>query len=204
MHFFTIITQQSDSLLRIEAGELNVPTGKIVACDPFNNPERAVFTRSIPAGKYPVHLYLKKGENTMALAWLQVSQETPVTWEMAVLHDQEIADLKEGYYYGYSVDAGIGCFMDALCADFLCAAQSMIAEKMGDDFISYYDNVVAPQIAENQDIYLNHFSADDSELNVIMFSSGWGEGVFASYWGLDAAGNVACLVTDFNILKEGE
>lgn len=202
MNFLDIITQKADSLTLLSAGELNVPTGEIVACDPFTNPERDAFTRKIPVGKYPVQLYFDKEEQTIALAWLQISQEKPVTWEMAVLEDQAIADLKEDYYYGYSVDTGIGCFMDVLSADFLCAAQNMIAEKMGDDFISYYDNVISDQMAQNQDLYTNHFPAHDSELNIMMFSTGWGNGVFASYWGVDAAGNVVCLVTDFNILTD--
>ncbi|NET37521.1 MAG: DUF4241 domain-containing protein [Cyanothece sp. SIO1E1] len=33
--------------------------------------------------------------------------------------------------------------------------------------------------------------------NVIAFSSGWGDGGYASYWGYDAKGNLASLVTDF-------
>ncbi|NOT69817.1 MAG: DUF4241 domain-containing protein [Hyphomicrobium sp.] len=35
------------------------------------------------------------------------------------------------------------------------------------------------------------------EVNVAMFHSGWGDGFYASYFGYDADGNVAALVTDF-------
>lgn len=34
------------------------------------------------------------------------------------------------------------------------------------------------------------------EANAIMFHSGWGDGFYASWFGYDADGNVAALVTD--------
>ena len=35
-----------------------------------------------------------------------------------------------------------------------------------------------------------------------MFSSGWGDGFYTSWWGLNAAGEVVELVTDFELLVE--
>jgi hypothetical protein len=35
---------------------------------------------------------------------------------------------------------------------------------------------------------------------IAMFQSGWGDGFYASYWGLDARGEPVCLVTDFSVL----
>jgi hypothetical protein len=40
----------------------------------------------------------------------------------------------------------------------------------------------------------------DRRMNVVMFSSGEGEGRYASYFGIDAGGDVCALVTDFNLL----
>jgi hypothetical protein len=39
--------------------------------------------------------------------------------------------------------------------------------------------------------------------NVVEFSSGWGDGCYASYWGLGDDGALCCLVTDFGLLVEG-
>lgn len=36
--------------------------------------------------------------------------------------------------------------------------------------------------------------------NIIMFHSGWGDGVYASWFGYDAQGHVAVLVTDFQVI----
>jgi hypothetical protein len=40
----------------------------------------------------------------------------------------------------------------------------------------------------------------DSGLNVVFFTSGDGDGEYASYWGYDAVSDLACLVTDFGLL----
>jgi len=38
------------------------------------------------------------------------------------------------------------------------------------------------------------------EGNCVAFSSGWGDGVYASYFGYSTAHDVVCLVTDFDVL----
>jgi hypothetical protein len=35
------------------------------------------------------------------------------------------------------------------------------------------------------------------DVNAVMFHSGWGDGFYASWFGYDANGDVAALVTDF-------
>ncbi|WP_225764994.1 DUF4241 domain-containing protein [Inquilinus sp. Marseille-Q2685] len=37
--------------------------------------------------------------------------------------------------------------------------------------------------------------------NVAMFSSGWRDGFYASYFGLDETGRVVALVTDFGVVE---
>ena len=39
------------------------------------------------------------------------------------------------------------------------------------------------------------------QANVAMFSSGWGDGFYASWFGLDEAGRVVALVTDFGVVE---
>ena len=46
------------------------------------------------------------------------------------------------------------------------------------------------------------FSAEDREENVVCFSSGWGDGVYPSFVGLTADGEVAALLTDFVVLSD--
>ena len=39
-------------------------------------------------------------------------------------------------------------------------------------------------------------------VNIIAFSSGWGDGCYPSYWGYDAADQRVALVTDFGVLDQ--
>src|SRR5688572_10909084 len=48
---------------RIEIGELFLPSGHIVVCDPLANPDMPRLTRSVMPGKYPVTLYMMDTED---------------------------------------------------------------------------------------------------------------------------------------------
>ncbi len=52
---------------------------------------------------------------------VRFSGALPVRWRMATTPNQDIETLEEGYFFGYPVDSGIGCFMDALVARALSA-----------------------------------------------------------------------------------
>jgi hypothetical protein len=45
---------------------------------------------------------------------------------------------------------------------------------------------------------------EQRELNMFIFTSGWGDGEYASYWGFDANGSPVCLITDFGIFEDAE
>jgi hypothetical protein len=47
--------------------------------------------------------------------------------------------------------------------------------------------------------YANYSLNDDC--NVVMFSSGLGDGVYGSFWGFDGTPTPVCLVTDFGITE---
>jgi hypothetical protein len=39
--------------------------------------------------------------------------ESPVPWEMALRPGEDLAELRRNQFFGYGVDAGMGCFVDA-------------------------------------------------------------------------------------------
>src|SRR4029078_4230104 len=45
-----------------------------------------------------------------------------------------------------------------------------------------------------------HLDVDMGPANIVMFTSGWGDGFYASWFGYDAQGRVAALVTDFAVV----
>ncbi|HRC32866.1 MAG TPA: DUF4241 domain-containing protein [Bacteroidia bacterium] len=45
-----------------------------------------------------------------------------------------------------------------------------------------------------------NFQLPKSELNITMFTSGEGDGLYPIYWGIDKDGNPVSLIIDFNVL----
>ena len=178
--------------------DLVAPSGSIVACDPLVVPEQDPFTTQIPPGRYPVILsvvhFHNNDDERVACAMLRLSEQTPMTWEMATRPGQEVSALEEGYIFGYGVDSGIGCFMDA-------ATARALIKKMDEQY-DYFETI----IAELEKTYVHTWSWANITLdpvtgaNLVCFSSGLGDGRYASYFGYDGEGTIACLVTDFAVL----
>lgn len=188
-----------------QIGELIVPSGYIVACDPFVFFDSVAFRKQIPVGTYPVILSVANFNNNdqrVAYAKLQISNEPTISWEMALISNQDKSSLKDGEFFGYSVDAGIGCFMDAeTAAVFLKKLENEVWEE---DY-SYSDfmlNEMKKNYVHTWD--WGNFKLDETVGNLITFSSGLGDGAYPSYFGLDARGNVTSLVTDFQVIEDAE
>lgn len=190
------IAGQTPALKLHTLGELVLPTGRIVACDPFLvSGEEEPFTRSVAPGRYPVLVNVASAEDDSRVAYaiLRFADRPPVRWEMALLSEQEMETLGESEFFGYGVDAGTGCFMDAAAAPLLGARATEENEYNG-DFIE-----------EMEKTYVHTWSWGSFVLdpatgaNVVAFSSGWGDGSYPSFWGFDESGAVACLVTDFGL-----
>src|SRR5262249_4363576 len=67
----------------IALGNLELPTGQIVATDPLVQPDRHALARGVAPGRYPVTLYDAHGR--IALAALRLRPGKPAKWEIATL-----------------------------------------------------------------------------------------------------------------------
>jgi len=165
------------------AGELRVPTGKIVACDPLGFFEHEPFQSEAPPGIYPVTLYLARGgvDYRVAYAKIEFAAGQVQTWKRA-LRAGENEDAE-----GYGVDLATGCFMDN-------AAAQVMLDRWGEsgEFSDEISNNMNSEWAE-------YIFDQQTGLNIIYFSSGYGDGSYKSYWGFGADGHLLCLVTDFEV-----
>ena len=75
-----------------------------------------------------------------------------------------------------------------------------------DEEANYYDEVLAEEFREysgkNQfsrelGDWNDHHPDAESDNNVIMFASGWGDGYYPAYWGLNDNGDTVELTIDF-------
>lgn len=185
-------------------GELIVNSGELLACDLLIVPDsRYSLKKRVKPGKYTVKVsvadFEPTGETRIACSLLEISNEPVISWEAAAINDPDPVDKGERYLYG--VDSGTGCFMDVELSN---ALEPFVWEKTGETykFEKFCDRARAEMNKNSVGKYgtaqwANIDVTDELGANVIIFSSGWGDGGYRSYWGYDASGNVAALVTDF-------
>jgi hypothetical protein len=141
-----------------------------------------------------------KPDERVAAARLTMSRGKVARWENATRGKQRLEALKGDEFFGYGVDAGTGCFMDARTAAALGKLEA--AEHKKDNFEGWLmARVQAELLPAGRSWGAASVVVDGAEgANVVCFSSGWGDGVYASFFGLDARGEPVCLVTDFGVL----
>lgn len=185
----------------VDLGELVVQSGRIRACDPLAYPDYPPLKRQISPGRYPVRIYFAFGR--VAAASMRLAPGIPVSWELAEVEPSDTYGATP--YAGMCpVDAGMAGFMDA---DTYAQMERRIAKveaDTGDKNVNYYDDVVAAEVAVNDDEWTLHQPMDDSDLNVAIFHSGWGDGAYPVLWGLSTGGNALVLFTDFTVMKNAD
>ncbi len=200
--FETSIAKEIESVtIKVDScGNLQLPSGVLVARDPSSNPSEGTgenpLTARLNPGSYPVFVSiaeLSAGDGRVVCAMLRISGGDPVRWEQALEEGQDLRTLKPGLMFGYGVDAGIGCFADVEAAGILASEEQAKAHWM--ELPKSYKAICMG--LGNHGKHVNIEVDAEKKLNVIAFSSGWGDGCYESFWGYDAAGERCCLVTDF-------
>ena len=177
----------------VNIGKLNVKEGKIYACDPISLYIEDVFTTEFPKGQFPVELAIatiNNDDERTGFARIKFAETKPVKWEYALCEGQDVAELEADEIFGYGVDSGTGSFMD----------ESGYRE---------YDDLYKVDVGLNTITEAMELSYKDTRSwllwerngnNVALFTTGYGDGLYASYIGYDSAGNICRLVTDFGLL----
>jgi hypothetical protein len=128
---------------------------------------------------------------------LRLQNINPVRWELATSSYEDVSTLKEGQYFGYLVDSGIGCFMDEAAGDVLIEGIEL------GNFQEYFAALLIEAMSKSE--WVNFIVDESTGANVMAFSSGLGDGIYGTYFGYDEDDDLVCAVTDFNVLgKEAE
>lgn len=187
-----------------QIGELSLPSGRVVVGDPLVDLTAAPLSQRVPPGHYPVVLAIARfhdangTDERIACAMIRISGERPIRWALAVPEDQDPAELKEGEIFGYGVDSGTGCFASAESA-------AALTERTATDE-DYYGEIArtAEQVYISTRDWASVVPDARTTANVVTFSSGLGDGFYASYWGYDERDQPVCLITDFGIVGPDE
>lgn len=208
--FFDIEMFEGTPIELLEIGDLSVPSGRVVVCDPLVYPDMAPLSKRVEPGEYPVKIYVAKTQNSgdrFALAKLQFTNKKAEKWVMALRDGEDINELTDqDDFFGFPVDAGLGSFLDyqSAVAYLKFESEFMKANPGGniyDDLLAneFKQNAQAPDDSSDPGDWIN-FKLPETNLNVAMFHSGFGDGTYPAYWGIDKKGEVASLVIDFLVL----
>lgn len=161
-----------------EAGSIRLPSGRLVAADPSSlDHDAEPFAVAVGPGTYPVTVSLARfvtepEHSLVAAVKLSVTDKPVATWEMALRDGQDPLELGHDEFFGFGVDAGMGCFVDAES----CPGLTEVWKELG--------GLVSPRFT---------MVADGA---MAAWSSGYGDGSYPVWIGRDDAGEVVCFVAD--------
>lgn len=156
-------------------GHLTTSSGVLSVSDfGWDNDVARPLAHSVSPGTYPIDRVTAFGRN--AAVRVRFSESAPVTWKLANRAGQESDTV--------GVDHGCICI-----ADF--AAYSAMTPREKNAAYGALDDAIRPKVLQFPLAGQNVGFACDS---------GWGDGSYPVYWGLDSAGQIAQLVVDFSVL----
>ncbi|UOQ51812.1 DUF4241 domain-containing protein [Hymenobacter cellulosivorans] len=176
-------------------GNLPVPSGRIIATDPVSMRTTA-FTTKFPRGRFPVELAVAhfNEDERVAFARIVFSAQPVARWEMALLRGQKPLAIHDSAYYGYPVDGGTGLFIDA---------RHMMGLKNYLNNQGAYEELFIKgfELSPSGQSYRTGFLIAAHSDTLATFSTGWGDGFYATYVGFDAQNHPCRLLTDFQVIS---
>ncbi|MDB5205592.1 MAG: hypothetical protein JWR72_667 [Flavisolibacter sp.] len=179
------------NLYGITIGKLRVVSGHIIACDPLHIDEYGIpFTQVFPTGEFPVQLSIAElgNEEMIAFGRINFSDEPVVKWEFALQEGQQPLPVGGEEMHGYGVDAGIVVFFDKE------ANKALDEEKLTNMDADLYKEMGK----HNHDLW-KYAMYNVAGHSMAAFTTGLGDGRYATYIGFDAKGAPCRLVTDFGL-----
>ena len=183
-----------------EVGNIHLPTGYLVACDPVITSDMLPFTTLFPQGSFPVLLHKEKESNCVAYAEIRFGAAEIISWQMATTAGQNLKDLKGEEVFGYPVESGMGSFMDLETQDCLNHLEKTLYHRKGADFMGIYEEFFHDHFFdENGAIDQYAFLKPNEQRGgtVFAFEAGYGEGFYASYIGFGSNNQPLKIVTEF-------
>ncbi|MCZ9874186.1 DUF4241 domain-containing protein [Brachyspira hyodysenteriae] len=127
----------------LDIGEVNLSSGKIIACDPLAylyDDQVSPFIQTVKPDKYKVSLLIIKDEERIAISKISLSDNEPKRYELAVTGEEDLSQVEEGEFFGYPVDAGMGCFCDYDAAKNILNTKTNLKRKAAE--ISITDTMI--------------------------------------------------------------
>jgi hypothetical protein len=194
----------------VDCGTIHLPSGRLVACDPFaylesgNNPHILV-----PPGQYPVTVTLADVSDNLDRSHIR---EAYVTVRLApgldacrralplAREDEARPELSGEDFIGFHVDAGTACFVDDLavanCMPDGNWYEDLFDNERADCWFKRMDdpNDIRSGIANIRLPLARHGE------NILIVHSGWGDGTYPVVGSFDASGHLIAAHIDFGVI----
>jgi hypothetical protein len=183
----------NSNLYGVTIGEITIVSGHIIACDPLHTDEYGIaFTQVFPTGTFPVQLSIAKldNEEIIAFARINFSKEQVVKWALALLDGQKSLPVGDEDVHGYGIDGGIGIFIDEEVKKVLDKSKvtdDALYESLNKELDKHYHNT------------WRYAMYNFDKYNLAAFTTGLGDGRYATYIGFDAKGRPCRLLSDFGL-----
>jgi hypothetical protein len=140
------------------------------------------------------------GGSRFALARVRFGDAAVARWRMAAPEGEDPDALTGDAILGCPVDAGTGAFADPAVLAALRTRYDTDTDGCEALLERWQEDGEARAEAAGLPHGFLHEVGDDAG-GMVMFASGWGDGVYASWLGEDAAGRPMQLVTDFAVIE---
>lgn len=195
---------------QITIGTVNLPTGEIVVCDPLTGlcDETTPLYQKVPKGEYDVEVCVVKAHNEdcdrYAAIRIKFNDEKAVKYKDALTGEEEFTDIEEGDYFGFDVSSGLACVCDASAREHFCKQEKEWYDKHPDG--AFYEDYLAELFEDNYNLHPKYqresgdwlnLKLENTEHQIPMFQSGFGDGGYPAYWGYDSNNKIVELVVQF-------
>lgn len=193
----------------MDIGPCDLPSGKLLVRDPLvylsDRNERPYFLTA-PAGTYRTEICVVKSDgedcDRYAAVRLRFSDKRAIHFYEALVGNENLDTLEEdGDYFGFCVDAGLGCICDETLHQLFCDWMEQWSKEhpggntYDDYFAALFDENYRshPEYQRKGGDWLN-WQLPGTEYHIPIFQSGFGDGVYPVYWGFDEHGAICQLV----------
>lgn len=189
----------------MEIGNVSLPSGKILVRDPLvflNAGEKPYFVQA-PKGNFPVKIAVVKSEewgDRYAAVKVEFTKEKPVLYREALIGIENLEGLNEGDYFGFMVDAGLGCITDAEVLPYI---DKFLTElNVGNIYDDYFAEKFAKSYKEHPENQRElgdwiNWTVPNTDYQIPMFASGFGDGGYPVYFAYDEKDEICGLYTQF-------
>lgn len=200
----------------VDCGALHLPNGRLAACDPFVGLDGVANAYlDVPTGSFPVSVTLadvspEQDGSHVREAYLTVRfADRPEAKRRILQMTSEGTgdnDLPPGEFYGFGVDAGTACFVDAAAAVIGMPADALTWDEavfQPDDGDGWFDRMDDPDHVREGLANIALPQTPD-HANIILCHSGWGDGVYPVIGGYDDDGELVAVHIDFMVVFDDE